>query len=138
MNKKFLLSWLVVFVVWMAGSFVVHGVMLGDAYASMGSIMRSAEEQEALFPYMLLAHVLLAGAFVWIYLRGVENTPWIAQGIRYGIAIALLAPIPTYLIYYSVQPTPGDVVVQQIIGDTILVVVLGIIVAGMNKPAATD
>jgi len=28
MNKKFFLAWLVVFIVWFLGSFLVHGVLL--------------------------------------------------------------------------------------------------------------
>ena len=39
MNKKFLISWVVIFVVWMAGSFVVHGVLLGDGYAQLPNLM---------------------------------------------------------------------------------------------------
>lgn len=91
-----------------------------------------------LFHLMVIAHVLLAGGFVWIYQRGTEAKPWLAQGVRYGLAIAVLAPIPTYLIYYVVQPMPGDLVVRQIIGETVLCVVLGIIVAFLNKPAVSD
>jgi hypothetical protein len=67
-----------------------------------------------------------------------EDKPWLAQGVRYGVAVALLAPVPVYLIYYAVQPWPGNIVAQQIIGDGLLVIVLGIVVAALNKPAATD
>ncbi len=137
MNKKFLISSVVVFVAWMAGSMLVHGVMLGEAYEGMGSMVRSVKEQEAYLPYMILAHVLMSVAFVWIYQRGQEDKPWLAQGIRYGIAIALLAPIPVYLIYYAVQPWPFDIVIRQIVGDTALVIVLGVIVAALNKPASS-
>ncbi len=86
---------------------------------------------------MLIAHVIMAGAFVWIYQRGNENKPWLQQGLRYGVAVALLAPVPVYLIYYAVQPWPADIVSQQIIGDGLLVIVLGVIVAALNKPAAS-
>ena len=46
---------------------------------------------------------------------------------------ALLAPIPTFMIYYTVQQTPGMLAVQQSIGDSIVVVVLGLLVAFLNK-----
>ncbi len=136
MNKKFLISWIVIFVVWMAGSFVVHGALLGDAYAEMSELYRPSDEQQAYFPFMLAAHVILAGAFVGIYQRGREDKPWLAQGIRYGIAIALLASVPGYMIYYAVQPLPGNMVVTQIIGEGVLLILLGLIVAFLNKPAA--
>jgi hypothetical protein len=61
---------------------------------------------------------------------------WLLQGIRYGLAIACVAPIPMYLIYYAVQPMPPNVVGKQIIGDTILYIINGIAMAFINKPAA--
>ena len=29
MNKKFLIAWILIFVLWMAGSILVHGILLG-------------------------------------------------------------------------------------------------------------
>lgn len=51
------------------------------------------------FPFMLLAHVFVAVGFVWVYLMGREDKPFLAQGVRYGVAIAVLTTVPTYLIY---------------------------------------
>lgn len=137
MNKKFLISWVVIFIVWMVGSFVVHGVLLGADYANaQPNLMRAEAEQQSLFHWMVLAHAIMAGAFVWIYNRGNEDKPWMQQGIRFGIAVALLAAVPVYMIYYVVQPTAGMIAVKQTIFDSILVVILGIVVAFMNKPSA--
>ena len=60
------------------------------------------------------------------------------QGIRFGIAVALLGAVPIYMIYYVVQPTAGMIAVKQSIFDSILVVILGIVVAFLNKPQATQ
>ncbi|MFQ6004446.1 MAG: hypothetical protein ACE5OQ_02995 [Woeseia sp.] len=136
MDKKFLISWVIIFVVWMAGSFVVHGLLLHADYAALPNLMRTETEAQALFHWMLLAHILMAGAFVWIYNRGNEDKPWLQQGIRFGIAIAVLAVIPTYMIYYVVQPTPGMLAVKQMILESALIVILGIVVAFLNKPQA--
>src|SRR4029077_21203506 len=87
------------------------------------------------FPLMILAHVLLAGAFVWIYSRGVEVGSWLPQGIRCALAIAALTIVPTYIIYYVVQPMPGAVVVKQIVFDGILIVILAAIVAFIYRRA---
>jgi hypothetical protein len=132
MNKKFLVAWLVLFILYMAGGFVVHEVLLHDDYAAIG-IFRQPEDAQKLFPLMILAHVILAGAFVWIYARGVENKPWLGQGLRYGLAVACLAVIPLYLIYYVVQPLPSDLVVKQIVFDTICALILGSAVAFLYR-----
>ena len=39
--------------------------------------------------------------------------------------------------FVVVQPLPGNLVTQQIIGDGLLLIVLGIVVAYLNKPATT-
>lgn len=133
MNKKFLISWAIVFVLWMVGSFVVHGLLLSDMYGELPNLFRTEEATQSLTHFMLIAHVLMAGAFVWIYRRGREDKPWLQQGLRYGIAIAILAPIPTYMIYYVVQPLPESLTVAQAIGDSVLVVLLGVVTAALNK-----
>jgi hypothetical protein len=129
MNKKFLIAWVVVFVLWMMGSYAVHGGLLENDYSQLPNLMRTEAEAQARFPLMLLAHLIMAGAFVWIYSRGAEAKPWLAQGIRFGIAVALLGIVPTYMIYYVVQPFPGDLVVKQIVFEGLLIVILGAVVA---------
>jgi len=129
MGKRFLITWLSIFVLWMIGSFVVHGSLLHADYAALPNLFRPEADAQRLLPLMILAHVILSGAFVWIYSRGVEAKPWLMQGVRYGVAIALLTIVPTYIIYYVVQPMPGATVVRQIVFDGLLLVALGIAVA---------
>ena len=133
MNKKLIIAWIVLFVAWMVGSFVVHGVLLRSDYMQLTNLFRPESDQQKYLPLMLLAHVMLSGAFVWIYARGVEAKPWMAQGVRFGIAVALLAIVPIYIIYFVVQPMPGDVVIKQIIFDGILMLILGAIVAWLYR-----
>ena len=133
MTKKFYLAWLAVFIVWFLGSFVVHGVLLDADYARLTNLFRTKQDVQPLFPFMLLAHVIMSGAFVWIYSRGAEDKPWAAQGVRFGIAVALLTTIPMYMIYYVVQPMPAGVVVKQMVFDSIVNVVLGLVVAFMYR-----
>ena len=133
MNKRFLLAWLMVFVAWFFGSFVVHGMLLHADYERLANLFRPEEQANKFLPLMLLAHVIMAGAFVWIYTRGLEMKPWPAQGLRYGVAIALLMVVPLYLIYYVVQPMPGDTVAKQVVYETVLVVLLGLLVAFMYR-----
>jgi hypothetical protein len=59
-----------------------------------------------------------------------------AQGVRYGVAVALLATVPMYLIYYAVEPLPGNLVAKQIIFDGIWMVILGLIVAWLYRGTA--
>jgi hypothetical protein len=99
----------------------------------LASLFRTEGDEQKYFPLMMLAHVILSGAFVWIYARGAEAKPWLGQGVRFGIAVALLTSVPTYLIYFVVQPMPADVVIKQIACDSVLLVVLGTIVAWLYR-----
>jgi hypothetical protein len=135
-NKKFVVAWVILFAAWFIGSFVVHAVLLRDDYMQLGNLFRAASEQQRYFPLMIVAHIILAGAFVWIYARGVEAKPWLAQGVRFGVAVALLTIVPSYLIYFVVQPMPESVVIKQIVFDGLLLVLLGTIVAWLYRVRA--
>jgi hypothetical protein len=136
LNKKFLIAWVVLLVAWFIGSFVVHGVLLHSDYVQLTNLFRAEGDEQKYFPLMLLAHVILSGAFVWIYARGVEAKPWMAQGMRFGVVVALLTIVPTYMIYFVVQPMPGEVVIKQILFDGVLMVILGMIVAWLYRDTA--
>lgn len=136
MNQKLAIAWLVVFVAWFFGSFMVHGILLHGDYAALPNLFRPEQEQQQYFLLMLLAHVIMSGALVWIYQRGVEPKPWAPQGVRFGIALTLLTNVPIYMIYFVVQPMPGAVVVKQIVFDSILAILLGLVVAFMYRDRA--
>jgi len=133
MNKNFFIAWLVILIVYFAGSFVVHGVLLSADYMALPNLFRSEEESMPLFHLMIIAHVLMAGAFAWIYARGVENKPWLGQGLRFGAAVAVLTVVPTYMIYYVVQPMPGMLAVKQMVFNGILMLVLGAVVGFLYR-----
>lgn len=137
MNRQFIVSGIVLTIVALAIGFVVHAVLLADDYAALTSLMRPAEDQQHYIQYNLLAHVLIGFSATWIYRQGMDPAkPPLWQGIRFGIAVACLATIPIYLIYYAVEPFPGMVVVKQIVFDTIGSVILGIAVAFLNRAPA--
>jgi hypothetical protein len=133
MNKKLVVTWIVVFVVSMLGSFVVHAVLLHPDYLALSALFRTEADSQQYFPFMIIAHVILAGAFSWIYIRGREARPWLPQGLRFGLAVALLTVVPTYIIYYAVQPMPSATVVKQIVFDSILTLIMGAAAAFVNR-----
>ena len=135
MGKKFWISVVAMFVVSMLIGMVVHGMLLGPEYMKLTSLFRPEADQQKYFWAMLLAHVFIAVSFTWIYLRGRESRPFVGQGVRYGIAVALLTAVPVYLIYYAVQPMPLDLIVKQIVFDTLGYIVMGVVLAWINRDA---
>ena len=131
---KFVLSVVIMFVVSMALGFAVHAVLLGPEYAKLTpALFRPEADAQRYFPVMLLAHVFIAIGFTWVYRMGREDKPWLGQGLRFGLAVAVLTTIPTYLIYLAVQPMPEALVIKQIAFDTVAMLVMGVVVALANR-----
>ncbi len=134
MNARFIVSVVVLFVLSMGLGFLIHATLLSDHYAQLPNLYRSMEDSEQYFGYMIAGHVLIAIGLTWIYRMGHEaGKSWLAQGARFGVAVALLTTIPMYLIYYAVQNAPQELMIGQIMYDTPAMIVLGIVTAFINK-----
>jgi|SRR5689334_11683801 len=137
MNKTFVISVVALFVVSMLLGMVVHGMLLHSDYLHLTEqgLFRRESDQQAHFLYMLAAHLVLAVGVTWIYRQGRSARPWMGQGFRFGVALALATCIPTYLIYFAVQPMPSDIVAKQVFFDTIATIILGLVAAAVNRDA---
>ena len=134
MNTKFIVSSLVMGFASLMQGFLVHALALHNDYARLPQLYRPESQQQGQFGYMLLAHLLIGIGLTWVYRRGHEAGKGVlVQGARFGAAIAVLSTIPHFLIYFAVQPVPSDLVAQQIVFDSIGMLVLGVIVAWLNK-----
>ena len=133
LDRKFWISVVAMFVMLYALSIVVHGAILGGEYARQPSPWRPPADAQRMWPIFVVAHLCAALAFSWIYIKGKENKPWLAQGVRYGVAVAVLMIVPFYLIYYVVLPIPFSLAIQQIIYDAIKIVLMGVVLAWINR-----
>ena len=134
--KRMGLTVFVVFLVFTVLSFVIHGVLLQPLYQQTPQLLRAEQDANQHMLFMLLGFLVFSIAFVWIYARGLEAKPWVGQGLRYGLAIWLIASVSRYLIYYAIQPWPGTVVFLQIGLELIMMLLLGVTVAALfRKPA---
>jgi magnesium-transporting ATPase (P-type) len=132
MDKKYILSVIIIFVVSTLLGMVIHGMVLSDEYQATG-LFRPVEEQSGYLVCMLLAHLIFSGAFVWLYRAGLEVKPWVGQGVRFGGVVTLLAAVPLYMIYYAVQPMPEMLVFRQATYEAVNLIILGLVVAFMYR-----
>ena len=138
MNVKFVMAGVAAFLVSLILGFVAHGMLLHGDYAQLPNLMRTEADAQGHLPFMLVSHLIKGFAFAWIYSKGISaDAPWLSQGLKFGVATALLVTVPLYLIYYTVEPMPGMLVVKQIISDSIAMIIMGIVVALIMKPPAT-
>lgn len=130
MDKRFWISGVVAFLILFTGSYLVHGMWLTADYMRRPQLFRPEAEAGSHFIFMVLAFISMGFAFAWIYRQGISaNRSPVVQGLRFGVAAACLSPLPMYLIYYVVQPMEGATTAKQIIGDSITLIITGVVVA---------
>ena len=131
--KKCFLAFVAVFLVGFTLNFVIHGVLLQGDYSQLPNLLRTEQDAQGYFHFMILANLLYSLALVWIYAQGVSDKPWLGQGVRFGLAVWLLTAVPTYLTYYAVQPWPPEVIVKSIGFDLVRLLVIGVVAAAVYR-----
>ncbi|HSR65896.1 MAG TPA: hypothetical protein VLM17_09900 [Xanthomonadaceae bacterium] len=135
MDKRFWICGLVVSIAALLLDFLVHGLLLQGDYDALVArgLMRAPADAQHYLPYMLAAHLLLGYGLTWLYRQGVDRArPAVGQGLRFGAAIALVATIPGYLIYYAVQPLPPALVHKQLLFGSAATLLLGLLLAWLQ------
>jgi archaellum biogenesis protein FlaJ (TadC family) len=125
------------FVVQLLGLFLIHGIWLKQDYLNTAATWRTQEAAVARVWAMLLGTFIYVVGAVLIYVRGREAKPWMGQGIRFGILLALVVVVYSSLTGWVIIPVPHQLVVKWIISETLLAVVLGLVIAAICRPPAS-
>jgi hypothetical protein len=96
--KKLVLMIIVVFVVANLTGFFIHAVLLAPDYMAVKEHYRPEGQEKML--WIILAYLAFAVGSVIVYAKGVENKPWLGQGIRFGILMWLILAVPSFFIAY--------------------------------------
>jgi archaellum biogenesis protein FlaJ (TadC family) len=132
--KKMIFVVLVGFVVQLGGLFLIHSVLLKQDYVDTAALWRPQEAQVTRAWAMLLAVLIYVVGAVLVYMRGVERKPWMGQGIRFGILLALVVVVYSSLSAWVILPIPHMLAVEWIVSESLLSVVFGLTVAGICQP----
>src|SRR5216684_4993694 len=122
------------FVLLFAGRYLLHSVLLKSAYMQSSDVWRTPEAMMHRMWAAQLANFIFAVAAVLIYVRGIEQKPWLGQGIRFGVLLALATAVPQSLIEYFVYPIHHELALHWIIGEGGLAVLLGVLIAAICQP----
>lgn len=132
--KKTVLAILACFVLLSAGGYLIHDVWLAEAYLDTISVWRPQESMLSHLWAVYVANLILAGAGVLIYVRGIESKPWLGQGIRFGILLAAVTAVPQSLVQWVVLPIPYRLALEWIAGEGVLAVLVGVLAAAICRP----
>ena len=132
--RRIVFAVVVGFVVQLGGLFLIHSVLLRQDYVDTAALWRPREAQIMRVWAMLLAVLIYVIGAVLVYVRGVEQKPWMGQGIRFGILLALEVVVYGSLSGWVILPIPHMLAVKWILSESLLSVVFGLAVTGICKP----
>jgi len=131
--KRFIVAFIAAFIFIFFWGWLYNGVLLKDVLTEAQSLFRPREETMGLFHWIVIGQAGLALAFVMIYASGFAGGG-IAAGVRLGIMLEILA-VGARCIIYATQPFPVKLLVLVSFGGFIEMIVTGVIVGAIYKPA---
>jgi hypothetical protein len=122
------LTAVVVLLAWSILDFLMHGIILHNAYASTPGLWRPQAEIKMGVLYFAVFGAALAFTAIWGFFVRPKST---SAGLLYGIWFGLGAGISMGFGTYSVMPIPYAMAITWFLGRMVEGVVGGLIVAGM-------
>jgi hypothetical protein len=129
MDRRFWLATLAAFITSVVLSFIGHGILLAPDYSALQNVYRPPALEPGRFAILLLAQLIMAAAMAALYRFGVEDRPYLGQGVRFGLLAAGVSAVPYTLIGYAVTRITGALAIKQLILETIIVTAMGIVIA---------
>jgi hypothetical protein len=133
MDKRFWICALVVAMAALLLGFLVHGVLLRDDYRALAALYRTQAEANANAAWILLAYASIGVSMTWLYrqLPAPEGAKAM-QGLRFGLAAALLSFVPWHLLAYAGQPLPASLTLKQCAFDVVAMLLLGLLLSWLQ------
>jgi hypothetical protein len=135
-SKKLIGATVAAYVVLLGTNYLVHSVWLMPDYQAIPDAWRPMDQMMHKMWVMFVGQFFFAAVFAYIYTRGVEAKPWVAQGIRYGILMTFLTVIPYSLSEYVIYRIPHMLAVKWMAAGAVQLVILGLIVAAICQKSA--
>jgi len=124
------------FVLQSAGMYLLHDVLLMPEYRMTASMWRPQAAMNHNMWALILANAIFVIGAVLIYIKGVEHKSWIGQGIRFGILLALVSTVYGSLTSWATMPIPHRLAFHWILGEGIICILLGLLIAVIAQPKA--
>lgn len=129
--KKTLLAMLSVFAAWSLMDFVIHGIILVDAYHQTPQLWRPMAEMKT--GLMYAAVFISAASFVLIYSWLIPDKS-ATKGVLYGLLFGLGTGISMGYGSYAVMPLPHTIAVGWFLGHLAEALAAGLITGLITKP----
>jgi hypothetical protein len=132
--KKTLGAIVAAFVVYAASGYLIHEVLLKSAYIDSANVWRPDDAIQHRMWIMLLSEFIFALGAVLVYVRGVEKKSWVGQGIRFGILLSLVAPVPGFMMSYVTLPVSHKLALHWILLGIAQAILVALVIAAICQP----
>lgn len=134
-TKRFIICFIVIFVILEITNYLVHGIILSATYAddAVNFIYRSSEEMMSKMWIMYIMDLIWSFFFVLIFVKGYENKG-ILEGLRYGLYIGIFYVMVQSYNSYVIYPIPYSLAFLSFIYGVIQVLILGVVASLIYKP----
>ncbi len=137
MNKKLLIGFVLVYIVYTVLELIIQTVLLAPAYQSVSQLFRP--DTDVQMWVIFVAYIFFAFFFTLIFSKGYEGRG-VVEGVRYGFYVALMMVLPMNYVSFAVMPIPYSLAFQGFLYGTVEMVICGIVVALVygksERPAA--
>ena len=124
---------LAVFVTWNVVDFVLHNIILKDAYAATKHMWRPEEEMK--LGLMMIVTAICSIVFVSLYARLIANKG-VATGVQYGALLGLMSGISMGYGSYTVMQIPYSIALGWFLGTFVSFTLAGLVVGLIVRDAA--
>ncbi|MDR4497524.1 MAG: hypothetical protein MRK02_06325 [Candidatus Scalindua sp.] len=133
MVKKIIIAIISVFILWSIIDFVIHGIILTDAYEATAKLWRPMEEMKM----GLMRIVVLISSIVFVLIYAIFFSEQnIKSGLKYGTLFGIGAGISMGYGSYAVMPVPYSMAFTWFVGVVIEAALGGLLIGVIIKNKA--
>ncbi|MCD9032290.1 hypothetical protein LDO32_11195 [Luteimonas sp. Y-2-2-4F] len=133
MDKRFWICGLMTTLAAMLLGALVHGWLLRADYLAHAELYRTQAEANARLGWIVLAYALIGFTMTWLFRRLYPQPEARARdGLRFGLAIALVSFLPWHLLAYVGQPLPLGLMTRQVALDLLAMLLLGLLLVWLR------
>ena len=134
-TKKFIIAFVVVFIVLEVTNYLIYMGILGSAFMNdmYKNVFRTEDDMSSKMWIMYLMDLVWSYFFVFFFVKGYENKGW-TEGLRFGVYVGIFYMLVVSFQYYAMFPLEFGLVLQMFVYSFIQAIIFGIITSLIYKP----
>ncbi len=133
-KKKFIIAFVVVFVLLEIMGYLINNVFLMSTYEANKAAFRPMQDIMSKMWIMYITDIIWAFFFVFFFVKGYENKG-LGEGIRFGVYMGLFFCLVNAYSAYVVYPVQYSLTFLSFVYGLIEMIILGIAISLIYKPS---